>query len=141
MRLIHCETYQGAIAAAHIEFPSRELYGTSEMKPDSGVISPVVIDQIGEVSFLPAVSDVSEAIAAAKAQIEHRNRTYVDHITMDEVSTTNAMQHLEDCGIPSELIPTSTTDYPYYPPCPSSDLHGILSRAVSEAVNLKKTAG
>ena len=115
MRFIHCETYQGAIAAAHIEFPAQELYGPSSITFAPQVISPVVIDQVGSVDFLMPVSTVEEAIAAAKTKIEQNNRAYMNHVIEDRAPNNNAVQHFQDCGIPSENVPPMATEWPYFP--------------------------
>ncbi|MEL6381780.1 MAG: hypothetical protein AAFQ89_04775 [Cyanobacteria bacterium J06626_18] len=115
MQFIHCEIYQGAIAAVHLEFPTQELYGVSETLPSKRVISPVVIDQIGTISLLPPVSTVDKAIAIAKAQIERDNKSYVNHLMQDDVPAQNAVQHIEDCGIPTELVPRLAVEQSYSP--------------------------
>ena len=51
MQSIHCKTYQGAIAAAQIEFPDRELYGPSKPSLEAQVISPVIIFNLGRPAF------------------------------------------------------------------------------------------
>ncbi|MBE7382058.1 MAG: hypothetical protein F6J95_011670 [Leptolyngbya sp. SIO1E4] len=137
MRLIHCETYQGAIAAAHVEFPNRELYGSSEMKPDTGVISPVVIDQLGETTLLPPVRNVDEAIAAARAEIERKNRSYIDSVIDDRVPAANAVQHFEDCGIPLELVPPLATERPYNLPRPSTPMQCLISQTIPNTVSAR----
>lgn len=119
MRLIQCETYQGSIAAAHVEYPTRELHGGSEAQPDPGVISPVIIDQSGEIAFLSPVETADEAIAVAKAQIERNNRAYVDHVLDSRVPADNAVQHFQDCGIPLEIVPPLPVGRPYYPGYPT----------------------
>ncbi|MGF1521088.1 MAG: hypothetical protein ACFBSF_02040 [Leptolyngbyaceae cyanobacterium] len=115
MQLIHCEIYQGAIAAAHVEFPSRPLYGRAETQSDARIISPVVINQLGGTTFLSPVSTVEEAITSAKAQIEHNNRSYMDYVIADKVAAENAVQHFEACGIPPEMVPPLALEQPYFP--------------------------
>ena len=104
MQFIHCETYQGAMAAVHLEFPTRELYGPSEPSLGAQVISPVVIDQLGEAHFLLPVRTVEEAIALAKTQIEQNNYAYMVHVRENRVPAENAVRHFEDCGISAELF-------------------------------------
>ncbi|MEO0985795.1 MAG: hypothetical protein AAFY20_09615 [Cyanobacteria bacterium J06639_14] len=113
MQFIHCETYQGAIAAVHVEFPTQELYGSYENMPSERIISPVVIDQVGDVCFLLPVSTVDEAIASAKAHIENRNHSYINHIIEDNVPSNNAIQHFEECGIPLAMVPFLKTEDSY----------------------------
>ena len=115
MQFIHCEIYQGAIAAAHVEFPTQELYGTSETNPESCVICPVVIDQLGGSTFLPPVNTVEEAIASARTQIEVNNRSYMDYVISDRVVASNAVQHFKNCGIPLEMVPPLALEQPYFP--------------------------
>ena len=69
MQSAHYETYRGEIVAVYVETRNSRRNGTSE------VIHPVVIDQVGDVSFIPPVSTVDEAICAAKAAIE-RNESF-----------------------------------------------------------------
>ncbi|MGF1522934.1 MAG: hypothetical protein ACFBSF_11520 [Leptolyngbyaceae cyanobacterium] len=114
MQFIHCEIYQGAIAAVHLEFPTQELYGVSETLPSTRVISPVVIDQVGTINLLPPVNTVDQAIAIAKAQIEYNNESYVNHLLQDDVPAKNIAQHIEDCGIPVELAP-HVVESSYFP--------------------------
>lgn len=104
MQFIHCEIYQGEIAAAHLEFPVRELYGPSDRTLESQVIRPVVFDQIGEVIFLHPVRTLDEAIAVAKTQIERNNYSYMAYMMEELVPADNAVQHFEDCGMPVERI-------------------------------------
>ena len=132
MQFIRCETYQGAIAAAHVEFPTQELYEQSDANPrfclptqerhsraevNSGfrVVCPVVINQLGEATFLPPVSTIDEAIAAARAEIEINNHSYMDYVMQNMVTATNAIQHFQDCGIPLEMVPPLALDRPYFP--------------------------
>ena len=115
MQFIHCEIYQGAIAAAHIEFSSRELYDSSETEGVPQVISPVVIDQIGDADFLQPVATVEEAITAAKTRIEQRNSSYMSHVIEDRIPGNNAVQHFKDCGIPLESLPPIVIERPYFP--------------------------
>ncbi|MEL6381060.1 MAG: hypothetical protein AAFQ89_01025 [Cyanobacteria bacterium J06626_18] len=115
MQLIHCEIYQGAIAAAHVEFPARILHGQSERRSDARIISPVVINQLGGTTFLSPVSTVEEAIASARAQIEHNNRSYMEYVISDRVTAENAVQHFEACGIPPEMVPPLALEQPYFP--------------------------
>lgn len=126
MRFIHCETFQGAIAAAQLEYPSRELYGESGIELDSEIITPIVIDQLGDITFLGPVKTVEEAVGAAKAYIEHRNRSYVDSVLEDRMSPTRAVQHFEDCGIPLEVVPPLAIDRPYFLPCPIASIPCLL---------------
>ena len=115
MQFIYCEIYQGAIAAVHLEFPNQELYGMSETLPSTRVISPVVIDQIGTISLLSPARTVDDAIVKAKAQIERNNQSYVNHLMQEDVPVHNAIQHIEDCGIPSKLVPHPTVEQSYFP--------------------------
>ena len=115
MQLIHCEIYQGAIAAAHVEFPAQKLHGQSERFPDVQIISPVVIDQLGGTTFLSPVSTVEDAIAKARVQIERNNRSYMNYVIEDKVTAKNAVQHFEACGIPPEMVPPLALDQPYFP--------------------------
>lgn len=140
MRFIHCETYQGAIAAVSVEYPTRQLYKRSESKPDSEVISPVVIDQIGEVNFLPPVDTIDEAVATAKAEIERRNRCHVNSVLDDRVSAAEAVQHFEDVGIPLEMVPPLALERPYYIPCPSPPLRYILPHVPFEVITAEQVA-
>ena len=117
MQYIHCRLYQGSIAAVHVEFPAQELYGSCESEPETKVISPVTINQLGDVTFLPAVNSVDEAIAAAEAQIERDNRYYVEHVVETGVPAQNAIQHFQDCGISSESIQSSIRKHPYSSRC------------------------
>lgn len=114
MRFIHCETYQGSIVAVHAEFPQRQLHGSAELAEVATVISPVVIDQLGEVTFLSSVDTAEAAIAAAKAQIESNNRLYMDHVLEDNTSIKNAVQHFKDCGIALDTILPIAENH-YYP--------------------------
>lgn len=122
MQFIHCEPYQGAIAAAHVEFPSRELYGKSKTTSEFQVISPVVIDQLGGVTFLRPAATVDAAIAAARAQIELNNRSYMDYVIEDRMPAENAFQHFNDCGIPLEMVPPLAIEQPYFLPSLTSPI-------------------
>ncbi|MGF1520737.1 MAG: hypothetical protein ACFBSF_00270 [Leptolyngbyaceae cyanobacterium] len=128
MRFVHCETYQGAIAAVHVEFPTRNLYGTSQETVDSGIITPVVMKHFGDGIFLSPVSTVAEAIAAAKAHIEQENRCYVDQVISDQIPASEAVQHFQDCDIPLEIVPPLAMERPYYAPCLPGPTQCLLSR-------------
>ena len=127
MQFIHSEPYQGAIAAAHVEFPARELYGKSKKTFESQTISPVVIDQLGGVTFLPPTETVDEAIAAARDQIERNNRSYMDYVIEDRMPAENAVQHFNDCGIPLEMVPPLAVERPYFLPSLSSPIGCLFS--------------
>lgn len=139
MRFVHCEVYQGAIAAAQLEYPTRDLYGDSGLNPVPGVITPVVVDQLGDMVFLPVVATVDEAIAAAKGHIEERNRSYVDSVLEDKMPAASAVQHFEDCGVPLELVPSLATERPYYPPYPFPQIQCLVPNAVPNAVAAHRT--
>ena len=127
MRFVHCETYQGAIAGVHIEFPNRNLYETSQESVASAIISPVVMKHFGDSIFLHPVSTVAEAIAAAKAHIEQENRDYVDQVINDQIPASEAVQHFQDCGIPLEIVPPLAMERPYYTPRLSGPMQCLLS--------------
>lgn len=118
MKFVHCETHQGAIAAVHIEFPTRKPYNSLPVTFDVGVISPVVMTHFGETAFLPSVDTVAEAIASARAHIERENKLYINQVLDDQIPASEAIQHFEDCAIPLEMVPTLVTERPYYPPHP-----------------------
>lgn len=130
MRFIHCEIFQGALAAAQLEYPTRELYGNYDAEPAAGVINPVVLDQLGEVTLLPSVDTVAEAIAAAKSYIEQRNRSYVNSVLEDRMPASSAVQHFEDCGIPIEAVPQLALERPYYPNYPSPFIQYLVPDTV-----------
>lgn len=117
MRFVYSEIYQGSIAAAHVEVSTQELVQGGEQAMNPEVLSPVVIDQAGEIVFLAPAGTVAAAIATAKAYIEQNNRRYIDHVLQSNVPPENAIQHFQDCGIPLELIPPLVVERPYYPPC------------------------
>lgn len=127
MKLVHCETYQGAVAAVHIEQATRELYGPGNQTSETEVISPIVIMHFGEATFLSPVSSIHDAIAAAKIRIEHENRSYVNHVLRDRVPTAQAIQHFQDCGIPLEIVPPLPESAPYYPAFPSPLYQNLLA--------------
>lgn len=129
MQFIHIETHQGAIAAAHSESPTRQLYGQLDNSLAPQVISPVVIDQMGVVTFLRPVRSVDEAIAVAKRQIETDNRSYMNYVIKDRVAAANAVQHFEDCGIPLEMVPPLATDRPYFPPMLPESIQHLFQSA------------
>ena len=115
MRFVHCETYQGAIAAVHVESTSRERDGRLPTESDLGIISPVVLTHFGESTFLPSVGTIAEAIASAKAHIERENQAYIHQVLDDRIAASEAVQHFQNCAIPLEMVPTLVTELPYYP--------------------------
>ncbi|MEL6382341.1 MAG: hypothetical protein AAFQ89_07695 [Cyanobacteria bacterium J06626_18] len=128
MRFVHCETYQGAIAAVHVEFPTQSLYGNSQESNETGIISPVVMKHFGDGIFLSPVSTVAEAIAAAKAHIEQENRCYVDQVINDQIPASEAVQHFQDCDIPLDIVPPLAIERPYYTPLLPGPMQCVLSR-------------
>lgn len=133
MRFIRCEVHQGAIAAAQLEYPTRDLYSDSTLEPVPGVITPVVIDQLGDMTFLPSVESVHDALAAARSHIEGRNRSHVSSVLEDRMPANKAIQHFEDCGIPLELVPSLATERPYYPHYPFPQVQCLTPDAVPNA--------
>ena len=99
MQSTHYETYRGEIVAVYVENRSSRRNGASQ------VIHPVVIDQAGDVSFIPPVSTVDEAIRAAKAEIERDDSS---HTSENKFSK----QPLTDCGIPSKVVLPLVFEHP-----------------------------
>lgn len=134
MRFIHCETYQGSIAAAQLEFPNCELYSESDIEASTGIISPVVIDQLGDMVFLAPVATVDAAVAAAKAHIEQRNSSYIDSVLEDKMPAGNAVQHFKDCGIPLEMVPPMVIEQPYFAMYKIPQIRCLLPENASSAI-------
>ncbi|MEO0986378.1 MAG: hypothetical protein AAFY20_12610 [Cyanobacteria bacterium J06639_14] len=134
MRFIHCEIFQGAIAAVHVEFPRRRFYDRVEGESEASVITPVVMKHFGEAIFLAPVDSVDEAIAAAKEHIEGENRSYINQVIGDQVPASEAIQHFQDCDIPLEMVPPLVAERPHYPPYPSPLAQVLISQAISPTV-------